>query len=1270
MPDGALIVGNGNRVLIFDGARWHSVPSPNNTRVRDLMVDGDRIWAGAESDFGYYAADSDGALRFHSLIDRLPESDRDFADIWNVGRAGEVVYFNARTHLFVPSPDGDLTTYRPHRVYMGAETVNGRLLALDQGLGLVDVLADPDTPIPGGEALAEATLAQALRTRDGRWLLLTREHGLWRLDDGRPEPWLAADHPALAGTIGFDLLEWTDGRLIVATLAGLAVLSPEGTLLERIGPDQGLPSDITLSIAPDRDGGLWLAQFNHLTRIAFGLGVRIVEVDPDQSVSVSSVTRSGGRLLLATDRGLWMQSDGGRFSVLKSLPQLMTWTPEPAADGVLVPGTGGVWWLPLNEHGVPLDAARKVLEAPYAYEVRCLLPERTRCLVATDNRMPVLHLRDGSWQVGPAVEGIDVRTTRLVQTDTDTVWAGTGVQRLYRIVMDTTGIAGLRRFDDRDGLPPGNVLPFVIDGQLRIGTTEGVWRADHNADASLRFGPDPEFSGIWTQGDVFRLLQVGSGRIWLRIGNRSGLAVRDADGWRFEDRWFRALEPGPTRFFLSDGPDAVYTDSGTNLLYLRSDDPPLPPAPVPRLVSVMVDGATRWSDPAGLTAPPALELGPGRHDVRFEFALPVLTRSADTRYRTRLVGFDRDLSPASVESFRDYTNLPPGRYAFEIQATDAFGRESQARYQVLQIAAPWYATPAARIAWVVLALLLLAGAVQGGRMLRQHQLLARQRELEAQVAERTEAVRAQAAELRRQTELRERFFANVSHEFRTPLTLMLGPLREVLESESGLSSAGRELIRIARRNAREMLSLVGRLLDLNRLSADRLQLHVREFDLAEWLRHHAELCAAEAHRRGIEVKIDTPPEPVMVWGDPDQLQQVTRNILGNALKFCQSGDRIEVALTQDQGRIRIRVRDTGPGVDAADLPHLFERYYQGRLQRASQPGTGIGLALAREIVEMHGGSIEARPNPQGGLDVSFSLPLGRAHFSADQLEPGPVLEDEPDDAGDADESAFEDPAPASSPHSANRPWILVVDDHPALRRFLRTTLARNYNVQTAADGEQALQCIRQRVPDVVVCDLMMPGMDGMALLAQLRSDPELGGIGILMLSARATRRDVVAALEAGADDYMTKPFDTSELIARIEALLASRRRIRDAVREGRIRLGEGDTGERKGDASEFAQAIRAVIAAHYQDPAFDVRTLAERLHMDRSTLYRRCKTECDATPSELLLNFRLDRARELLLQHGANVAEAAYAVGFESRSWFSQKYRERFGTTPGQAACA
>lgn len=491
--------------------------------------------------------------------------------------------------------------------------------------------------------------------------------------------------------------------------------------------------------------------------------------------------------------------------------------------------------------------------------------------------------------------------------------------------------------------------------------------------------------------------------------------------------------------------------------------------------------------------------------------------------------------------------------------------------------------------------------------------------------------------------LQQHFLANLSHEFKTPLTLIRGPLIDLAEGRISVAEAV-EVIRRVLRNVDRLDGLISELIDLARLDAGTFALRVHQQDFATFIRHEVDNFQPMATAREIRIELNAPAECGLFF-DPSKLEKAVSNLLGNALRYSPDRGKVLVALdleTDDDkgdGHVRLCIQDQGPGMDAKTQARVFERFFQADTSDArSHEGMGIGLALAREMVEMHGGTIGVDSAPGQGSRFFLTLPLGCEHFDPDDIDTAAAPEPRPHTVGNAIATA----RPVGIvPYAEHRPRLLLVEDNEDMRAYLRMNLDPYYTVSEAVDGQAAWEEIETTAPEIIVSDVMMPRLDGLNLCQRLKAAPRWREVPLLLLSAKAAVDHRVEGLKAGADDYLGKPFSVAELLQRLRA---------------RVPWGVS------ADAAALAwrEDLEKCIAERLSDPTFDVAELARALSYSQRQLQRRVREHYGLPPTTLILARRLARGRELLTGgHTETVAEAAHATGL-SPAYFSRRYRRAY----------
>lgn len=520
-------------------------------------------------------------------------------------------------------------------------------------------------------------------------------------------------------------------------------------------------------------------------------------------------------------------------------------------------------------------------------------------------------------------------------------------------------------------------------------------------------------------------------------------------------------------------------------------------------------------------------------------------------------------------------------------------------------------------------------------------------------------------EMEEMTQTQLQFFTNVSHELRTPLTLIAGPTEQLLE-DPAVHGVQRTMLEMVQRNTRILIQLVGEILDFRKVQNNKAELHLNRFYLQHELTTWTEDFRTVAARRGITIRVDVSgvEDDAVLIADRDKMEHMYFNIMSNALKYTPDGGCITTTLLHHDHCYTLRIADTGKGIPTEELPHLFERFYQAK---GAIGGTGIGLSLVKAYIDMHRGSVHAESVEGKGTTFVIELPDSQPGYdpakdapAATQAEKGLV-----DDNYIATDTTAQEAAERitnAEDFDAERPLVLITDDNNGMRAYLRSILQDKYNVSEATNGEQGLEKARREVPKLVVCDVMMPVMDGLEFTKRLKEDTATSHIPVVLLTARSLSEQRKEGYDTGADSYITKPFSGQVLLSRIENLLRSRIMLR-SVFAGDKRETEEEEKLNEADKT-FVGRLRTAIQENLGDSDFSVERLGEEIGLSRVQLYRKVKALTGQTPVELLRKARLTKARQLLEKTEKSVSEIAYEVGFTSPSYFNKCFKDEFDINP------
>ncbi|MFN8589263.1 MAG: two-component regulator propeller domain-containing protein [Candidatus Eisenbacteria bacterium] len=1323
--DGYLWISTFDGLLRFDGATFTAVDASNpseltSSRFSSVQADpGGGVWVGSEVDGLVHVSAGDVRV-VREAGKPLPPGFTAIAD-----RPGEALYATQASMYFVRGDEAkritdseDLAPFcRPRR------DRHGDVWYLTKQ-HLVRVRGDRFTTLPLPPGLQPVPRRQQFWWQSAAGDLWFEVDGqVWRIGPNGMDP-----RPVAPLEPRSHQRERADGK------PDLRVVTPDGDVWEargasvlRNGAEVVACSGEVSALFGDRDGTVWAAASDGLHHIARAV-VSVVAArtaDRPTKVSVLRQAHDGGVWFGGIDGvlGRW-GDDGLRWS---PTGRILTGLAE-TRDGTMYAGTFGgvarvdrafglelytgqgepkaeVGLLSCDRDGVLWCGARDTLRSGRVGAWKVWLPRDGQPSTAVRSD---LHRADGSHWFGTAGQGILVirgesfewigvaqglpsaRVRGLYEDERGVVWAGTeggGLARIESPPGAPVAKAKVVAIGRRDGLLDDTIHAIVEDDRHRlwVSTNRGI------------FCVPRERLDAFAKGDR-TALSIRA------FGEAQGMESRECNG---------TSQPAALR--AADGTLWFASQAGVVVVDPRR----VPDGTEAR--GVTIDGVLARNERVTVKRG-VVGLSPRQREFSIRYSSPEFLAPQQLRFRYRLRERGGEWIEAGERRTAYFTDASPGRHTFEVQVSSGGPWSAPATLHV-ELAPHWWETLAFRL----FALLAVIAALWTAYRRRLRALVERERELQVQVAARTadlerekhatEAARAaaeaeravavaaradaeaarvdaesardlaqrgletieqQAEELRLLDAAKSRFFANVSHEFRTPLTLTIGPLEDLLAGVYGdTGDEAREPLELALRNANRALAQVNRILDLARLEAGGMTLQAREGDLARELRDVAALFGPLAVRRGVALAVEV-RDGAPAWFDRALLEQAIANLLSNALKFTPAGGRVTlsggVEGHGDAARWTFAVRDTGPGIAAEEQSRLFERFYQASGARdVSRPGTGIGLSLTRDIVELHGGTITLVSAPGEGSTFTVRLPLGREHLTEAQLAGASGTDARTGPAGTtwllADAPGLSAPATAggeaADAEAADAPTVLVVEDDAEVRAYLRRHLDAHYRVIEAGDGREGLDRARSTPPDLVISDVMMPVLDGFAFCEALQADADLAGTPVILLTARASHEDRLAGLSLGAVDYLAKPFHAPELLLRVRNLIAAQHRLRERLRPRALHAAPVEVTS---EDDRFLARVRDAIERTMGDETFDLETLAHEVGLSRSQLFRRIKDLLGETPEQLVRRMRLERAAQLLAQRAGSVGEIAYATGFKSVAHFCRVFREQHGATPGQWA--
>jgi signal transduction histidine kinase/ligand-binding sensor domain-containing protein/DNA-binding response OmpR family regulator len=660
---------------------------------------------------------------------------------------------------------------------------------------------------------------------------------------------------------------------------------------------------------------------------------------------------------------------------------------------------------------------------------------------------------------------------------------------------------------------------------------------------------------------------------------------------------------------------------------------------------------------------PTITLQYNQNVISLEFAALHFVEPNKNSFAYRLLGFnDNWIYVSAKERIAHYTNLPNGKYIFEVKAANNDGVWSNEVARATIIVNP----PLWRTWWAYVSYLILFGlAIFWYRQtILSKAKLVNQVKLETFKREQMEEV----------SQMKLHFFTNVSHELRTPLTLILSPLEELL-NRTDVPPSVHDMFKLMHRNATRLFTLINQILDFRKSEENLMKMQVVETDFIKFLTNIAIAFRDLAIHRQINFSFETTAQELTVWIDRDSMEKVFFNLIVNAFKYTKEGGTIKVKLDTDNHaqQVIVHIEDTGIGIKAADLEHIFEQFYQARtpIDGKYQQGTGLGLALAKSITELHKGKVTVVSEEGKGSIFSVFFPLGKEHFDPKIIDFNYKSSEDIANYAVPDDSTKSDSKEAIFADRQDKSTILIVEDNPDIRAFLQLSLQKEFHVEVAENGERAWELAKEILPDLIISDIIMPKMNGLDFCRLIKAEQNTCHIPVILLTARSSNLYQMEGYDTGADAYITKPFNMNVVNSRIHNILKNRERIQVYYQKTFASQAISETQEPVFEMQEldrkFLERCVYFVEKHLEDSEYSIEDMSKALLMSRMQLYRKIKALTGDTPNHFIRTIRLKHAAAMIIQ-GHTIQEATYRTGFQDLKYFRECFKKMFGMNPSDFA--
>jgi len=1096
-------------------------------------------------------------------------------------------------------------------------------------------------------------------------------------------------------------------------LDGDGLLRIKNAKCESLSPADGLACGFIYTILEDREGSIWLGTLSGgLHRF--------------KDTTITTFTTKEGlshdlaaSVIVDQNKNTWIGTEGGGLSRLKigSPPQCFSQSHGLLSNYVysLLEDREGAIWI-----GTAKGLNRMKNSSLSTFPLPPSVKSKNQVVydMLEDNRGAIWILTITNlfqYKNKTLKEHININQTKklftcMINDQEDNIWLGTYGSGFLRLKDDKINI-----YTTENGLIHNDVECLYTNskGILYIGTRGGLSRYENGKFININTG-----NGL-SDNYILSILEDNEENIW--IGSRIGISRVDKNELSRlargeitkihpetfdESDGMKSARCNQKRIKTKDGKLWFTTTKGVAVIDPDNIKENLLPPPV-RIEEIRVDGAKTPINPG--KSP--LQIPPGAKRVEFFYTGISFLKPDKIKFKLKLEGYETRWHDAGNTRSTVYTRLSPGNYTFKVIAANSDGiwnpDGASFRFEILP---SFYQTTMFYILAAFTAVLLIFSLYR----YRLKQLRTKEKELTTLVELRTadlkernmeletahqniqntkELIEAKNLQLEEQSDklkdldqVKSRFFANISHEFRTPLTLIMGPLEQVYNENRDRKLAGD--VRLALRNSQRLLNLINQLLDLSKLESGKMQLQTTLQDAIAFLKGLVGAFKSLAEQKKLEISFNSTCPALLIYFDTEKLERVICNLLLNAVKFTPEGGKITVTASghTDAGKnfpngfLQINVQDTGIGIPDKQLPYIFDRFYRAsgaEETQYKQNGTGIGLALVKELITLHYGTIAvtSKVTEDSGTTFLLRIPLGHQHLQPNEIRKKNGSDHRSDQTVEEIQSTSFDieskkipkngaaeKTSATDEKDKEKNVILVVDDNPDVRKYIRDPLETDYIVVEAVDGKEGLEKAGEIIPDLIISDVMMPEKDGIQFSREVKSDVKTSHIPVILLTARASDESVIQGLESGADDYITKPFNTKILLARIKNLIDLRRGLQEKVQKtmmlqpSEIKVSNID--------EDFMKELQTAIETNISDQDFGVDQLAKKLLMSRATLNRKIRALTGESTNKFIQSYRLKRSVQLLKANFGNVTEVAFEVGFSNAAYFTKCFKEKFQQLP------
>lgn len=1271
---GSILFGNDNiGIQHINGTQSYAIPLPFNMVAAAFATDKNgRIYTSSSSVLGFLKRTSNEPYTFESLASLISDSAQVIPflhDIELFPDSENVVFISLERAYIYHKEEHNITELNPQGAFFDVQTFGSKTYLTDTQAGLFELsvsgnLRHVSTPFKAGE--------NRLISLQNELFLYTEMHELWHYSSD--SIWIKqADFTFFINKPKNEILSISalqEGSIVFTSLAGVHIFDKKGHLLETYSDSDLLPSSVAGFAYEAKNGTLWISTPNGLVSIERKKDLRqFVASQGVPEKGIRTVSSLGDLILLGTESGLYL---GKNNQFKKNLDSVAIFSFLPIKRGVLAGTSKGLYIITRSEkvHKLSDDMFVQFMftepqneDVVYYYDSPNALK---RADIISDTKATHTELFKTS-----------LTPYTLTHDSLGNLWMGTRNLGLFQLITERATnrvqkITSHKVWDTQSGLPSElNNVTIFLENDVRFLTNKGLYKLSVNrdsivADTSHSINKAGKSFGYWPfvhQGDTIIYTSSAAG-----IDGKFSVNPR-SKSLSWDNLPAARIKPFGNLISIHVSQIGnIFIATPSNLFYVKKDSISEKKFEKPLMLLTHLSAEPDSSLFSGWESSfsSAKIIDYEWNSLRFKWSLISFYPNSFNRYRFRLKGATIRWSDWSDETYADFRTLREGTYQFEVIGKDLLGNESSVIRYPFTIQPPWY-----RSIWAYLfygfSFLLLIGFVIRWRT---SYYVKKQVELESQIHIRTRELAKKNRELELVNQVKTKFYSNISHEFRTPLTLIKGPallLQQDLAESNSKSSTNIEAI-IA--NSDRLQVMIEDMLTISKMETGEFELHIQRFDLSSLLSKIRDSFypLAEQKKLKLQIHIDLKSPEFVIYADKKQLEILISNLVSNSIKYTLQGE-INLTLCRNENNIFLSVEDTGIGISEKDLPHIFERYYRGQSTKLSHSGSGIGLNLVYLISELHGISLTYQSEIQKGTKVSLDIPgtleaLQGKYIIIENAES--LLETWKDCSENLQvetlNQAISKETSISSLSEKDIPLILLVDDNEAIRDYIKSILSDSFQFVEYAQAKDALQLFDTLIPDLILSDVMMPGMDGFEFTKKIRENVLLKHIPILLITAKAGDLNELTGFQAGANDYILKPFSPEIVKARVWGHYQLLTNLRKFYLEESAKRDDNESAHNL-EVNELTTIIER-IQLYLSDPDFSVEHMAGVLNMSRTTLHRKMKKLAGLPTQEFIKKQRLEFSLNLLQQKKVSISEIAYAAGFRSVSYFSRAFKAEYGFNP------